>query len=761
MTAGSVCVPQIIPLRVPQPGKANHEISNNTLLEMKSDTPDVNIYYTLDGSKPEFLKRIGYGENNTFKYTKPISLPDGKIQVKAIAVSKDCRQSGIVTKVFQVDYEPPNTVSSEDSVENVLKDSSKQEWKNGFVGSKLRKKSKNAENKLGWNVKLRKFLELEVGGRTEPKTLKDLRFSDSPLEIPAYCEESRTRPPTHQSQFPSFAHITGHKSLTATEIMRIQRETDFLKCAQCLAPRPSDPFVRFCQECGFPVPPIFGCLPPPEGGQIGLCTECESMVPMNTPVCVVCEAPLALQLQPQASLRLKEKVICRTCGTGNPAHLKYCVTCERTLPSSQESMYSGDKAPPAPTLKGEIISCPKCGRRNRRGACFCDWCGATPGISTCYSVCPKCGASNPPSARFCGSCGIYLKSLAKLSVDNSLAVAAGEPGSVAEPRSAWKSLNVPLPKPDFETKKDVGTQTAGLFYPSGNLLAKRELEMASHKQRQEKMSDHKPVLTAISPGRGYWRKQLDHISAHLRSYAQNNPEFRALIAEPRMGKLISATVHEDGYEVSIRMNYIQVSNKNLDLSKTVNFSDHFLSSVTEGGNGLFGSRSSLVSDCSQSISDTTEKIKRMKTFKTKTFQEKKEQLTPENILLLKEVGLRGGGRVSVIEQLLDEGADPNCSDNEGRPVITVAVINKHHEAIPVLVQRGADIDQQWGLFQNTALHEATLLGLAGRECITTLLGCNASIRKKNTRGQTAHDLALTIGDDLITSLFTAKLGLAD
>lgn len=30
-------------------------------------------------------------------------------------------------------------------------------------------------------------------------------------------------------------------------------------------------------------------------------------------------------------------------------------------------------------------------------------------------------------------------------------------------------------------------------------------------------------------------------------------------------KLISATVHEDGYEVSIRLNYIQVSNK---VSKT-------------------------------------------------------------------------------------------------------------------------------------------------------------------------------------------------
>lgn len=53
-----------------------------------SDTPDVNIYYTLDGSKPDFLKKAGSGENNTFKYVKPITLPDGKIQVKAVAVSK-------------------------------------------------------------------------------------------------------------------------------------------------------------------------------------------------------------------------------------------------------------------------------------------------------------------------------------------------------------------------------------------------------------------------------------------------------------------------------------------------------------------------------------------------------------------------------------------------------------------------------------------------------------------------------------------------
>ena len=36
---------------------------------------------------------------------------------------------------------------------------------------------------------------------------------------------------------------------------------------------------------------------------------------------------------------------------------------------------------------------------------------------------------------------------------------------------------------------------------------------------------------------GYWRKQIDHMNAHIKAHAQNNAEFRALIAEPRMGKV--------------------------------------------------------------------------------------------------------------------------------------------------------------------------------------------------------------------------------
>lgn len=36
MTAGSICVPQIIPLRVPVPGKGKYDVDTNTPVEIKS-----------------------------------------------------------------------------------------------------------------------------------------------------------------------------------------------------------------------------------------------------------------------------------------------------------------------------------------------------------------------------------------------------------------------------------------------------------------------------------------------------------------------------------------------------------------------------------------------------------------------------------------------------------------------------------------------------------------------------------------------------
>ncbi|MEE6522880.1 hypothetical protein FKM82_021533, partial [Ascaphus truei] len=58
--------------------------------------------------------------------------------------------------------------------------------------------------------------------------------------------------------------------------------------------------------------------------------------------------------------------------------------------------------------------------------------------------------------------------------------------------------------------------------------------------------------------------------------------------------IISATVHEDGYEVSLRLNYILVTDKNVLTGKPMKWSDnHFLSTVTEGRDDHYETQSSL------------------------------------------------------------------------------------------------------------------------------------------------------------------------
>ncbi|NXX61067.1 DZAN1 protein, partial [Scopus umbretta] len=384
-----------------------------------------------------------------------------------------------------------------------------------------------------------------------------------------------------------------------------------------------------------------------------------------------------------------------------------------------------------------------------------------PGPPPSYFTCFKCGTSNRPYARFCGSCGVYIEPPSRVGSRNGSLMDAGDSVGFSETKQvqsqvAWQPLPVSLPKSRAELKEraNKGTQTIGLFYPSSKLLKKKELELTAQKEKLEKMSDHKPLLTAISPGKGYWRKQLDHVCAHLRSYAQNNLEFRALIGEPRMGKINSATIHEDDYEVTITLNYALAINKDIHTNKPVKFSSHYLNTVTEVGGGQDGSHTSFGKD-DDNLFHSRGKMKRTK---SRTLTEKEDKLPPESRQLLDELGPNGKGRITLVEQLLSEGADPNCISDNDRPALTVAVLNKHVEAISLLVQKGADIDQQSGPHSNTALHEAVLLGSEGEECIQVLLRCNASIKKKNAKGQSAYDLAVRAGNNDIISWFTSKLG---
>ncbi|XP_036400366.1 double zinc ribbon and ankyrin repeat-containing protein 1 [Megalops cyprinoides] len=767
MTAGSIFVPQIIPIRVPPPGKAKHQIDTTTPIEIKSDTQNVTVYYTLDGSKPEVVKRPGFGENSTLMYSGPIHLPEGKVSVKALAVARDGRQSAVVTKLFLVDYLPSDKPeSTEDNEDNFVKeyarDISKQESDEGCspfpnLTSTVDSAIENAS---------KRYQALKIEGSDSHRSPKGPRFISSRLGPPSPGPELTS----HRTQDQITAEGDGpRKSLSTTQISRIQRETDFLRCAQCLSPRPSDPFARFCLQCGAPVPPIPGQrLPPTEGGQMGVCIHCKTMVPVNTPTCVVCEAPVAPQLQPQASLRLK--VICPSCGTGNPVNITYCVTCETRLPEPATVVLGGQSAPPLPNTNGKMVSCSKCNRVNTSDARFCDWCGAKPDPAARYLTCSCCGACSHPYANFCSSCGVFLEGPPRLNSHTSTVHSAWDAPELDHLPSFRSDSATWLPVPPSlppgvaavlaSNRVDQQTQTAGLFYPSGTELQKKGEQAVLEMSRQEQMRDRKPLLTAISPGRGYWRKQLDHICAHLRSYAQNNTEFRALIGEPRMGKMISAIVQEDNYEVSLRINFVSAGSersretrmgKPLGLSK-----NQLLSSVTEGRNGLSGSQTSLVSENSVVSTGTFRKSRKSRANRV---CEDEEKLPPsKDKQLLKEVGPEGKGQISVVQQLLDEGADPSCQDSDGRPALTVAVMNLHHEVIPLLVHKGADIDQQSGPVNNTALHEAATCGTQALQCAETLLGCNASIRRKNDKGLTVYDLAVKSGCRPLISLIAAKMG---
>jgi predicted amidophosphoribosyltransferase len=41
---------------------------------------------------------------------------------------------------------------------------------------------------------------------------------------------------------------------SSMQTLRLQRETDFLKCIYCFASRPQDPNAKYCAECGKNLP---------------------------------------------------------------------------------------------------------------------------------------------------------------------------------------------------------------------------------------------------------------------------------------------------------------------------------------------------------------------------------------------------------------------------------------------------------------------------------------------------------------------------
>ncbi|XP_051801262.1 double zinc ribbon and ankyrin repeat-containing protein 1-like isoform X2 [Acanthochromis polyacanthus] len=494
MAAGAVSAPLIIPMIQPQTNRVKNHIDTSTPVCLQSDTPGVQIFYTLDGSRPAASSR---------SYREPVLLPAGRVSVRALAETSDGRQSSVVTKVFSVD---------------------------------------------------------QAGTGTDPEVLQDTRQPPSEgMSCPAENSAASLRPAEPrmmgncpQSGLPlcqlgSGTQLEGSGDLSGTPASRLQRQTDFLRCLQCLVLRPLDPLARFCPRCGAVVPPVpVQRLPPAEGGQMLLCVFCNSLVPVNTENCLICGAPIDEQ-------RLEGHVLCVCCGSGNPAHLSSCLTCETHL----QQAGVGSSAPSVPSAGGRWASCSRCQRMNHSDARYCDWCGSKCGHAVSCVVCWCCGANGDPNASYCGSCGVFLESPAPPTTYSDVTPPVGGRATGQATPSSDPAPSVKLALPTV----DRSTQTVGLYYPSATELHRKQ------QQRAEPLSqDPRPPLTAVSPGRGYWRKQLDHVCAHLRSYAQNHAPFRALLGEPRLGRVVSAMVQEDQYEVSLTVSFVSAGRETKPVS---------------------------------------------------------------------------------------------------------------------------------------------------------------------------------------------------
>ncbi|XP_068558838.1 double zinc ribbon and ankyrin repeat-containing protein 1 [Cebidichthys violaceus] len=703
MTAGAVSAPLIIPIMHLETHRAKNHIDTNTPVSIQSDTPEVLIFFTLDGSKPAAWPR-GLAGSSSRKYGGPILLPAGRVAVRAVAVARDGRDSSTVTKVFSVELVDSNE-------ENFLRDEqhvSEGTTRFNSAGSSLRPSEPSMK---------------ENSPHPGP------RFLTSRLVSP-------TKPqPPGSSQRSQLATSGVVKQVSSTQTSRIHQQTDFLRCAQCLGPRPSDPFSGFCAQCGSSFPGLPEQRPPPaEGGQMLCCVFCNSVVPVNTQTCLICEASIHQQHQDHAT--------CVCCGSGNPAYISRCLTCESRVQPRLQNVTRFVRSADCRTL-----SCSRCKRLNRGDARFCDWCGSKPGHAASCVVCWRCGASGHPYAFYCAACGAFLEAPPTSCSDITRPVRCAATDQAAAQTShdaTWQATPSSGPAPSSKLAPPTAeqfTQTVGLYYPSATELQRKEQQRTLQLSKQQATRDRRPLLTAVSPGRGFWRKQLDHLCAHLRSYAQNNAPFRTLLGEPRLGRMVSAVIQEYRQEVSVTVSFVSAGREE---------ERQVCSQVDpegEDGVGHAGRTETLSSVTERSGSHPP-----------------KPDLRPRppvrDVQLLKELGPGPGrGQISVIQQLLDQGADPSCCDSNGRHALAVAVVNGHHDALPVLVQRGADVDQQSGRMKNTALHEAAALGSEGLKVAQVLLSCRAGVRRRNAGGQTAYDAAVKSGCDDMVSLLAARTGL--
>ncbi|CAH8477085.1 unnamed protein product [Schistosoma bovis] len=602
MSAGAIRAPLVIPLRSPDLGLYKSHLDTNTYLDLTCDTPDVAIYFTINGNRPTVAKsRKELQNSGTYKFQKPFTLPPGCHTVRAVAVSLDNgNESSVVTKTFDV----VKVKSFHVSDKNDFGDDYGFLNELNLVDSKRRRQLSGADRPdTHESIHCLSENDNETVQKcsSEKNCCHVIKKSTKDQENQVNLKNESVLSANNQNNNISIKSSLIHEypELSSHMINKLQQTTDILRCPNCHHPRPVSRKQNFCFHCGVILPTLstqkYGSS---ALENIGVCPYCKAHVPLNLTSCLVCESPLQIQKYGQCR---KESRLCTTCKTMNPTDVKSCIICEAKLATGATNVIlSGfqstiDSHPPLPypemCKNVRFSTCPYCHRENNLDARYCDWCGlevpkhfqqslnggemkssdningnrqlfnsnSSDSIRDMSSVglhntpkdnqnkitlrdgfihCIKCDLPNPKEANYCSYCGLNLMPPPRCTgwfpmINGSSHHEFDIGGNQSEKSVSQHNYLQPV-------VANVSTQTYGIFYPSSTNLRRQDQLAQNRLSTDVQLRDRIPTLTAISPGRGFWRKQLDHIFAHLKLYTNNNSEFRASIGQPRFGKLLSA-----------------------------------------------------------------------------------------------------------------------------------------------------------------------------------------------------------------------------
>uniref|UniRef100_T1JLM5 RanBP2-type domain-containing protein n=1 Tax=Strigamia maritima TaxID=126957 RepID=T1JLM5_STRMM len=693
MTAGAVSAPIISAVRRSANCKLYNYIDTETAIEIRCETPNVEIYYTLNGTAPNPFPLLGC-DNKTLKYCHPLYLEEGRCMIKAIAIDTvKSRESFVVSKSFSIEQ-------VDKSGDDLAAKSNINEATSAPTPLTLPSISEISEKERQDDEK--DFDEQQDAATSNESDLDELDASNS-----EETENSESHFIDHfVAEFQNGKERKSSKSSTTSEEMEFNEPqlgknfnhfVDSLRCSKCSYSNHATPTAQFCSLCGHQLANQMALIVTlPSLQQMARCEKCFCNVPHDVPYCIICETSFT-DANTIAYNKFINSKMCSDCSTLNSSRSLSCVLCENTLPKKTfQSTANPLLLPTIVNTSRHFTKCEDCGRVNCCQARYCDWCGKLLREELILE-CPQCFNQNQSMASFCQGCGYPLQPPVNLDVNARLLKKTCDESVLAQPSIQQKST-MTSPWAISQSKSIQTSETVSC------LSQKWQRSIGRMQNIESFMESYCKPCSATSPGKGYWRQQVEHIAGHLKTTAYNDSAFRSQISKAKLTNLLSTNVEEGSDEFSLLLKFGVKPSPEKDTKKAK------IEHSTEK-NATFEEKSP------KSLPPVSDKVQKQKPMI-------KEKLEEVDLIKLIQKSSTASQLKKLLGKFVNESKNWKTKNCEG----------------------------------NSPLHEAILLKEKGLDSVKQLLKCGVDPGLVNNNGQTAYELAKSINNQSAVKLLTTNLG---